>query len=67
MRAIFSSTSLAANSTQSKSNEHSATPKKHSKPHWAYSGSEGPSRWRSLAKEYSTCSAGHNQRFLLRN
>ena len=58
---FFSSTSMASNSAPSKSSEHSAAPKKHNKPHWAYSGSEGPSHWGSLAKEYSTCSAGHNQ------
>ena len=61
----FSSASMASNSAPSKSSEHGATPKKHSKPHWAYSGSEGPSCWGSLAKELSTYSTGHNQRFFI--
>lgn len=61
--ALFSHMTLASNSVVSKPTNHdaSSSPIKHSKPHWAYSGSEGPSRWGSLAREYSTCSAGRNQ------
>ena len=28
------------------------------KPHWGYSGNEGPEYWGELASEFSTCSNG---------
>ena len=57
---------MTFNSAPNKSNEHDdAIPNKHSTPHWAYSGSEAPSHWGSLAKELSTYSTGHNQRFFI--
>lgn len=56
---MYLGSSLASGSSGSKSS--SPATKTHSKPHWAYSGSEGPSRWGSLAREYSTCSSGRNQ------
>ncbi len=31
------------------------------KPHWSYSGSNGPHRWGDLAEEFSTCKYGRNQ------
>lgn len=34
---------------------------KHTRPHWAYSGPEGPAYWGNLTKEFSTCSKGRNQ------
>jgi carbonic anhydrase len=33
----------------------------HAKPHWSYSGEEGPVNWGGLATEFKTCAAGKNQ------
>ncbi|MET0029289.1 MAG: carbonic anhydrase family protein, partial [Candidatus Thiodiazotropha sp.] len=31
------------------------------KPHWGYTGEEGPQHWGSLSPDYEVCASGHNQ------
>ncbi len=31
------------------------------KPHWGYTGAEGPQHWGALSQDYGVCASGHNQ------
>jgi carbonic anhydrase len=31
------------------------------KPHWGYTGEEGPQHWGALSQDYAVCASGHNQ------
>lgn len=55
-----SDAAAAADSTHADTVVAVTEPSVHAKPHWAYEGEAGPTKWATICDEYSTC-AGHSQ------